>query len=148
MLVLADWVKLAKTKASAIPRNATVLNYNVERLILAKRQLGKDWSGDENISLLTEETSKFGEKYMGYHGAASDGNMMVIGLSEIETKSAKDTLSTNKEILRDIDECSKSTRNEASMKILVHTVATMPVLNGVVPMRRVPNGRGQFSACQ
>ena len=38
---------------------------------------------------------------MGYRGAASDGNMMVIGLREIETKSAKDTLSTYKEILRD-----------------------------------------------
>ena len=73
----------------------------------------------------SDETSKFGEKYMGYHFAASEGNMMVLGLREIETKSAKDTLSTYNEILRDIDECSKSTRNEASMKILVHTVATM-----------------------
>ena len=62
---------------------------------------------------------------MGYHVAASDGDMMVLGLREIEIKCAKDTLSTYKEILRDIDECSKSTHNEASMKILVHTVATM-----------------------
>ena len=28
---------------------------------------------------------------MGYHVAASDGNMMVLGLREIDTKSAKDT---------------------------------------------------------
>ena len=107
-------LKLAKKKASDIPSNATVLNYDVEILILALRQLGEDLSRDENISLLTDETSKFGEKDMRYHVAASDGNMMVIGLSEIETKSAKDTLSTYKEIC-----------NEASMKILVHTVATM-----------------------
>ena len=53
-------LKLAKKKASDIPSNATVLTYNVERLILAQRQLGDDLSRDENISLLTDETSKFG----------------------------------------------------------------------------------------
>ena len=62
---------------------------------------------------------------MGYHVAGPDGNLMVLGLREIEAKSAKDTLQTYKEILQDIDNCSKSATNESSMKILLHTIATM-----------------------
>ena len=46
-------LKLAKKKASDIPSNATVLNYNVERHIWPKGNLSRD----ENISLLTDETS-------------------------------------------------------------------------------------------
>ena len=42
----------------------------------------------KTISLLTDETSKFGEKYMGCHVAGPVGNITVLGLREIETKSA------------------------------------------------------------
>ena len=82
-------------------------------------------SREKNTTLLTDETSKFGDKYMGYHTADSHGNMYVLGLREIETKSAQDTLTTYRAILDDIAERSKCVNNEASTKILVNTVATM-----------------------
>ena len=115
---------LANLMASDIPSNATVLNYNVETHSSPKAT-GRRIAQRKNLSLLTDETNKFGDKYMGYHVAGPDGNLMVLGLREIEAKSAKDTLQTYKEILQDIDNCSKSAMNEASMKILLHTIATM-----------------------
>ena len=118
-------LKLVGIEASDIPSTATVLNYNVERLVLAQRQLGEDLSEKKNTALLTDETSKFGEKYMGYHTADAEGNLWVLGLREMVTKSAQDTLSTYKEILQDIDDRTRASKNETSMKILLHTVATM-----------------------
>ena len=64
-------LKLADMTACHIPSNAIVLNYNVARLVLAQRQLGEDLSREKNTTLLTDETSKFGDKYMGYHTADS-----------------------------------------------------------------------------
>ena len=118
-------LKLVGIEASDIPSTATVLNYNLERLVLAQRQLGEGLSEKKNTALLTDETSKFGEKYMGYHTADAEGNLWVLGLREMETKSAQDTLSTYKGILHDIDDRTRTRKNETSMKILLHTVATM-----------------------
>ena len=45
---------------------STVLNMNLQRLYLAQVQLGEVFAEEENTVLLTDETSKFGSKYMGY----------------------------------------------------------------------------------
>ena len=89
-----------------------------ERLVLAQRQLGQELSKKENTALLTDETSKFGEKYAGYHTANAEGSLWVLGLREIKTKFAQYTLSTYKEILQDIDDRPRASKNKTSMKIL------------------------------
>ena len=59
---------------------------------------------------------------MGYYTADNEGNLLVMGLREISSKSGADTLSTFKEILQDIDDrvkCSAEQQDETSLKILL-----------------------------
>lgn len=39
----------------------------------------------EKTVLLTDETSKFGNKFMGYEACDSEGNFWVLGLRDIES---------------------------------------------------------------
>ena len=143
---------------------------NVERLVLAQKQLAEELPEKPSTVLLTDETSKFGKKYMGDyigdsdgntwettlgiqmetlgrlrwgfrwkylgdHVGDSDGNTWVLGLREMETKSASDTLETFKVILQDIDNHASVASQQAdgditsipaaSLRILFHTEATM-----------------------
>jgi len=118
-------LKLVNIKANKLPCKSTVLNMNLQRLCLAQKQISECFSQEKNTTLLTDETSKFGTKYMGYEAADEKGNLWVLGLREIETKSAEDTLKVFKQILSDInDVCHESTRT-VSHDILVHIVATL-----------------------
>ena len=62
---------------------------------------------------------------MGYEAADSDGNLWVLGLRKIATKSADHTLKVFKEILKDLDENSKINSNQISSNIICHIVATL-----------------------
>ncbi|KAH3834800.1 hypothetical protein DPMN_108135 [Dreissena polymorpha] len=61
---------------------------SLQRLYIAHVQLCEVFSKDTSTVLLTEETSKFSSKYMGYDAADSNGTLWVLGLRDIETKSA------------------------------------------------------------
>ncbi|WAR28078.1 hypothetical protein MAR_013782 [Mya arenaria] len=52
----------------------------------------------KDLCLMTDETSKAGNKYMGYEARDTDGKLWVLGLTEICTKSSQDTLNVFKEI--------------------------------------------------
>jgi len=60
---------------------------------------------------------------MGYEALDSDGNLLVLGVREVETKSAEDTLRTFLEILMDVEAISSS--NSVSNDILCHITSTM-----------------------
>ena len=64
--------------------------------------------------MLTDETSKFGARYMGYEASDTDGNLWVLGLRDIETKSADTTLKVFKEILSDFNDISDSENDPVS----------------------------------
>ncbi|WAR31188.1 hypothetical protein MAR_033730 [Mya arenaria] len=81
----------------------------------AQAQIAEVFAKGENTCLLTDETSKFGSKYM--------GQLWVLGLRDIETKSSEDTLKVFKEILSDIDYISNS--DSVSREIVAHISATM-----------------------
>ena len=98
---------------------------NIKRLSLWQTHVEDILSQKENTCLLTDETSKLGTKFMGYHMADKEGNIWVLGLHEMVSKSGKDTLSTFKDILADIDVRCKATNNEFSSNILKHISATM-----------------------
>jgi len=85
---------LVNKKPNKVPSKSTVLNMNLQRLCLAHSQIAEVFSKETNTCLLSDETSKFGKKNMGYESSDPQGNLWVLGLRNIETKSAKDTLKT------------------------------------------------------
>ena len=123
--VINSCLKLAEREASKIPSKSTVLEMNVQRLALAHEQISDTFTKKETVCLMTDETSKFGNKYMGYEARDDEGTFWVLGLREITTKSSQDTLKVLREILDDIDYISDSTNSEQSKLILKHMVATM-----------------------
>ena len=77
------------------------------------------------LHLLTDETSRKGAKYMGYEASDSSGQLWVLGVHEMVSKSAADTLSVFKEVLSDIDYTCQQSDHEPSKLILQHIVVTM-----------------------
>ena len=65
---------------------------NLHILCLSQKHLVEVFTNYENTCLMTNETSKFGIKFMGYEASDSEGNLWVLGLREIETKSSQNTL--------------------------------------------------------
>ncbi|WAQ97078.1 hypothetical protein MAR_029768 [Mya arenaria] len=121
--VSAQNVSVGKT-VDKLPCKSTILSCNVERLILSQQQLKEQLPDKENLTLYTDETTKFGTKYSGYHTSDTDGNMYVLGMREILTKSGQDTLSSFEEILNDIDERTVDA-DLTSKRILLNITATM-----------------------
>ena len=123
--VIASVLKLAHLMPDRMPCRTSVLEMSIQQLYLAQIYLVEVFAKDTNTVLITDETSRFGSKYMGYEAADSDGNLWVLGLREIETKSADHTLKVFKEILKDLDENSKLNSNQISSNIICHIVATL-----------------------
>ena len=98
---------------------------NVERGILAQRQIAEELAQEENATLETDESSKYGKQYRAYALRTSEGNPYVLGLRDRLTKSGQDTLDTLKEVLWDIDKFYYSGTNEASQNLLFHLRNTM-----------------------
>lgn len=112
--VIKAVLKMVNLKANKLPCRTSVLDMNIQRLYLAQAQIVDIFANDQNTVLLTDETSKFGSKFMGYEACDSEGNFWVLGLRDIETKSANDTIKVFKQILNDLDEVSQLDNNETS----------------------------------
>jgi hypothetical protein len=56
---------------------------------------------------LSDETSKFGKKFEGFHLSDKQGKLWVLGLRNIITKGETDNMTTFKEILSDISDASQ-----------------------------------------
>ena len=90
--VLSDVLSMLDYIPEKLPSRTTVLEMNMERLVLAQKQLSQVYSNKRNTTLLTDETSKFGSKFMGYEARDEEGNNWVLGMRDIVSKSADDTL--------------------------------------------------------
>ncbi|WAR14697.1 hypothetical protein MAR_004802 [Mya arenaria] len=123
--VVKSVLKLVSVEPNRLPATSTVFEMNLQRLCLAQKQLGEVFSKEEHTCLMTDETSKFDNKFMGYEATDTEGNFWVLGLREIETKYASNTLSVLKEILEDLDCASKCSNSETSRDIVAHITATM-----------------------
>lgn len=97
---------------------------NIERLMLAQKQLSESLPNRENLTIYTDESTKYVTKFGGYHLSDSEGRIYVLGLRQLLTKSGRDTLAVFQDILQDIDDRSEKT-HLASMKILLKITATM-----------------------
>ena len=123
--VISTVLKLANLHPNKLPCKSTVNNMNIQRLLLAQKQLSETLQEKEETCLLSDETSKYGKKIEGFHVRDKEGNMMVLGLREMATKSGSDTLTTFQNILDDINNVSRCSENEVSQKILLNIVSTM-----------------------
>lgn len=112
-------------RPNKLPCRTSVLNMNVQRLYLAHAQITDVFAKDKHTTLLTDETSKFGRKFMGYEACDSEDKFWVLGLRDIETKSANDTLKVFNQILSDLDDASWLDDNYTSRSIVSNIVATM-----------------------
>ena len=92
---------------------------------MSQKQLGEEFSKSENTTLYSDETSKFGEKYMGFHAIDADHRYWVLGVRDLATKSADDTLSIFREVLQDINDRSEATDSAVGKKILINIRNTM-----------------------
>ena len=123
--VINTVLKMVDIIPNKLPSRTSVLDMNIQRLYLAHAHIVDVFSKEENTVLLTDETSKFGTKFMGYEACDSDGKYWVLGLRDIETKSANDTLKVFNQILSDLDDASNYDNKETSKNIVSHIVATM-----------------------
>ena len=121
--VIKAVLKIVGIEPNRIPSKSTVLGMNLQRLCLSQQQLAEVFSKNIIIYLMTDGTTKFGSKLMGYECSASDGNLWVLGLKEIETKSAQDTFAVFQQILTDLDNSSND--DSVSKDIIIHITATM-----------------------
>ena len=103
--VIESVLKLAG-KTTEVPSKSSINDWNIMRLILAQRQLAEEVPQKSNLGLLSDETSKFGRKFEGFHLSDAEGRFYVLGLRDITSKSGQDVLNTFKQILCDIDDMS------------------------------------------
>lgn len=119
-------LKLAGKEPDRLPSPSTVANMNIQRLCLVKKQLQDELPEKKNTTLHTDETSKVGIKYGGFSVRDEEGNYFALGLREMATKSAQNTLDTFKEILQDIADTRKETHPQsAGNEILCNIQNTM-----------------------
>ena len=79
---------------------------------------------EQHLGLLSDETSKFGQKFEGSHASDPDGRVYVLGMRDIISKSGQDCLNTFKQILCDIEDFTHGS-DEVARKILVKISSTM-----------------------
>lgn len=123
--VIEACLKIVGKVPDILPSTTTVNNMNVQRLIISQKQLSEEISKKENTTIETDETSKFGTEFGVYAVRDYTGNLYVLGLRELVTKSGKDTLDTFKEILFDLDQRYYDAKNLASQNTLYHIRNTM-----------------------
>ena len=98
----------------------------MQRLVLAQQQIAEELPKDTATTIETDETSKYGHKYGAYAIRDSEGRPYVVGLRDLTTKSAKDTLDTFKQILWDLDKVHYNPDNNiTSQNLLFHIRNTM-----------------------
>lgn len=79
--VIETLLKLAGVKANKLPSISTVNNMNVQRLMLSHAHVSNTIAKeDEPCCLLSDETSKYGQKLEGFHLSDSHGKTWVLGL--------------------------------------------------------------------
>ena len=123
--VIESVMKLAHCQASHLPCRSTINDWNAMRLIMAQKHLSGELTEQETLGLLSDETSKFGLQYEGYHVADEKGRTYILGLRDIASKSGQDALSTFQQILQDIENVSIQSKSEVSKDILLNIKSTM-----------------------
>ena len=84
--VIADVLKLAGLVALDLPCISTIQDWNIMRLLVSQKQLGDVLPQEQHLGLLSDETSKFGQKFEGFHASDPDGRVYILGMRDIVSK--------------------------------------------------------------
>lgn len=124
--VITEVLKLAGKTADRVPSQTTVRSMNIQRLLIAQKHVAEDLSSKKSTTIETDETSKYGSKYGAFAIRDDEGRPYLVGLRDLATKSAKDTLDVFKEILWDVDKVYYTpTNNITSQNLLFQIRNTM-----------------------
>ena len=94
-------LNIASIEVGELPKSSTLSGMLVEMKCLAYDQISEDMSTQDNITLHSDGTSKFGEHYGSYQISTEHGSYS-LGLCEMLTGSAEVTLHTFKQIISDL----------------------------------------------
>lgn len=115
-------LNLVGKTANRLHSVTTINRMNLERLVLAQKQITEDVAGASHTTLEMDETSKYGSKFMAYALRTESGQPYVLGLRDILTKSGEDTLNTLKQILWDLDQLYFDAQDEDSDITISHHI--------------------------
>ena len=124
-VVIETVLKLVGKAASDLPSKSTIKEWNVMRLCISQKQLGTEMLKTSHLGLLSDETSKFGKKFEGFHADDEEGHLYVLGLREMASKASSDVLATFQQILRDIKDRSMDSNSDVAREILLRITCTM-----------------------
>ena len=93
---------IASIDVEALPRQSTLTGMLAEMKCLAYQQISDEICQEENLTLHSDGTSKFGEHYESYQISTEKG-VYSLGLCEMLTGSAELTLHLLKQIMHDLD---------------------------------------------
>ena len=93
---------IAGFEVDKLPQPGTLVRMYAEMKGLAYQQVAEELSDQENLTLHSDGTTKFGQHY-GSFQISVEGSAYTLGLSEMLTGSAEKTLDTLKQILDDIE---------------------------------------------
>jgi len=120
--VIQSVLKSVNLTADKLPSPSTVANWSVERNLLSRKHVSS-LTDKENVTLFTDETSKYDHKYGTFSTRDESGNYMLLGLKDMATKSSHDTLDTFKDILNDLD--TSDEKSKAGKTLLSNIKNTM-----------------------
>lgn len=111
--VIQEVSKFVGNSVSRAPSRQTVDILSEQKVAVVQKQLDS-LVGESDMTLYTDETSKFGKSYGVFAVTYTTKNTYLLGLREMASNSAKTTLDTFHEILEDInDVCSlREEKNE------------------------------------
>jgi len=94
-------LNIASIEVGELPKSSTLSGMLVEKKCLAYDQISEDMSTQDNVTLHSDGTSKFGEHYGSYQISTEHGSYS-LGLCEMLTGSAEITLHTFKQIISNL----------------------------------------------
>ena len=116
--------KLCGRVPDRLPSRQTVDLMVHAKTLVAQRQLSEVLPAKEDMTLMTDETSKYGSKYCTYIVSDENQDSYLMGLREMSDKSAATTLDTFKDILTDIsDTCTEYEKDDRLKSVGYHILA-------------------------
>ena len=112
---------IANKETDKLPKPSTLVRMLTELKCLSYQQIADQLQGCENVTLHADGTSKFGQHY-GSFQLSTDSTAYSLGLSEMLTGSAQQTLDLFKQILRDFEH---TVGSQAKNKLLSSIKNTM-----------------------
>ena len=115
-------LNVAGIEVGALPKSSTLSNVLTKMKCLAYEQLSDELSAEDNITLHSDGTSKFGQHFGSYQ-LSTINSMYSLGLCEMLTGSAEVTLHTFRQIINDLSLVSRKKGSDAVVAKIKNTMS-------------------------